>query len=98
MRTIGEVEMVAGANWADVPPKYDNLTDNRTMEWAMIEEIGDVKKELQKLVDLTDALSNKFVGGLQQGTITEWEQIAEMLSNYADVMEQKMETIIERFD
>ena len=97
MRTIGEVENIVGEDWREVPPKYDNLTDNRTMEWAMAEEIGDVKKELQKLVDLTDALSNKFAGGLQQGTITEWEQIAEMLSNYADVMEQKMETITERF-
>ena len=89
--------MVVGANWADVPPKYDNLTDNRTMEWAMAEEIGDVKKELQRLVDLTDTLSNNFVGGLQQGTITEWSQVLEMLGKYADVMEKKLDSITERF-
>jgi uncharacterized Zn finger protein len=98
MRTIGEVENIVGEDWRDTSPKYENLNDNRTMEWSLIQEITDVKNELQELVNMADRIDKKLVGGLQQGSITSWEQISELLATWCDKMGDKMDGIIERFD
>lgn len=95
MRTLEDLNY--DTNWMERKPTYDNLSDIRMMEYNMVAEVDDVKKELQELVNLSDKIHNQIVGGLQQGSITEWEQIAGILSNWANEMEEKMEVITDRF-
>ena len=95
MRTLGDLNY--DTNWRERKPAYDNLSDTRMMEYNIVAEVDDVKKELQELVNLSDKIHSQIIGGLQQGGITEWEQIAEILSNWANEMEEKMEIITDRF-
>jgi hypothetical protein len=38
-----------------------------------------------------------LVGGLQQGSIKEWEEIAQLLSQFEEEVEQRMEAISDKF-
>ena len=83
-------------NWNEKAPTYENLCDKSTMEWNMAEEIADVKKELQSLVELSEMVHTKFVNGLQYGHITTWKEVADMLVEWSDELEAKMEAIADR--
>ena len=66
MRTI---ECVENTNWRDNPPTYNNLCNKSTMEWNMVEEIKDVKNELQNLAELSEKVHTQIVNSLQYGHI-----------------------------
>jgi hypothetical protein len=80
-------------DWKNTPPQYNNLTDNRTVEWGMIQELTDLEEEFEALAKLANNLNTHLVGGLQQGSIKEWEEIAQLLSQFEEEVEQRMEAI-----
>lgn len=84
-------------DWKNTPPQYNNLTDNRTVEWGMVQELTDIKEEFEALAKLADNLNTRLVGGLQQGSIKEWEEIAQLLSQFEEEVEQRMEEISYKF-
>ena len=84
-------------DWKNTPPQYNNLTDNRTVEWGMVQELTDIKEEFEALAKLANNLDTRLVGGLQQGSIKEWEEIAQLLSQFEEEVEQRMEEISYKF-
>lgn len=84
-------------DWKNTPPQYNNLTDNRTVEWGMVQELTDIKEEFEALAKLADNLNTRLVGGLQQGSIKEWEEIAQLLSQFEEEVGQRMEEISYKF-
>ena len=84
-------------DWKNTPPQYNNLTDNRTVEWGMVQELTDIKEEFEALAKLADNLNTRLIGGLQQGSIKEWEEIAQLLSQFEEEVEQRMEEISYKF-
>lgn len=97
MRTVSDVPVMKNEDWRNTPPQYDNLSDPRTVEWAMAEELREVANEFEILRALTNEVNNRFVGGIQQGAIKDWEQVAEMIEEWKEIVEQKLEAITERF-
>ena len=93
MRTLECVK----ENWREKAPSYENLCDKSTMEWNMAEEIADVKRELQSLVEFSEKTHTKLVNGLQYGHISTWEEVAEILVDWSHELEDKMEAITDRF-
>ena len=84
-------------DWVNTPPQYNNLTDNRTVEWGMVQKLTEIKKEFEALAKLADGLDSRLVGGLQQGSIKEWEEIAQLLSKFEVEVEQRMKAISYKF-
>ena len=97
MRTVENVPAMMNEDWRNNPPQYDNLSDTRTVEWAMAEELLEVRNEFEVLRALTEEVHSRFVGGIQQGAIKDWEQVAEMIEEWKEIVEQKVEAITERF-
>ena len=97
MRTVNDVPAMANENWRSNPPQYENLTDPRTVEWAMAEELREVTNEFEILRAITNEVSNRFVGGIQQGSIKDWDTVCEMIEEWKTIIEQKVEAITERF-
>ncbi len=93
MRTIKDVN----PNWRIDAPSYDNLMDKRTMEYGLSAEMNDVKKELQELAELTDKINSRLVGGLQQGNLTTWTEVGNLIKSWSDTMEERLALIQERF-
>lgn len=93
MRTLADVK----PDWRETPPTYENLSDKSTMEWNLIEEVQDVKKELQNLAEISEKVHTQLVNGLQYGHIKTWEEVVEILSNWCVEMEEKMEAVTDRF-
>lgn len=97
MRTVSDVPAMKNEDWRNNPPQYNNLTDPRTVEWAMAEELREVTNEFEILRALTNEVSNRFVGGIQQGSIKDWETVSAMLEEWREIVEQKLEEITDRF-
>ena len=97
MRTVSDVPVMKNEDWRDTPPQYDNLSDTRTVEWAIAEELTEVTNEFEILRALTNEVNNRFVGGIQQGAIKDWEQVAEMIEEWKEIVEQRLEAITDRF-
>ena len=97
MRTVNDVPAMTNENWRSNPPQYDNLTDPRTVEWAVAEELREVTNEFEILRAITNEVSNRFVGGIQQGSIKDWDTVCEMIEEWKTIIEQKVEAITERF-
>lgn len=93
MRTINDVN----PNWKADAPSYENLMDKRTMEYGLSAEMNDVKKELQELAELTDKINCKLVGGLQQGNLTTWTEVGNLIKSWSETMEKRLALIQERF-
>jgi hypothetical protein len=94
MRTIKDIN----PNWKADAPSYDNLMDKRTMEYGLSAEMNDIKKELQELVELTDKINSKLVGGLQQGNLTTWTEVGNLTKGWSEIMEERLALIQERFN
>ena len=94
---VEDVKVMETEEWRNNPPKYNNLTDNRTVEWGVAKELTDIKERFAALAKLADDLNVKFVGGLQQGSIKDWETVAQLLSEFEEEVELKMEMISEKF-
>ena len=92
-----DIKAIETETWKDTPPQYSNLTDNRTVEWGMIQELTDLQEEFEALAKLTNNLNTLLVGGLQQGSIKKWEEIAQLLSQFEEEVEQRMEAITDNF-
>lgn len=84
-------------DWKSAPPQYNNLTDNRTVEWGIVQELSDIEEEFAALAKLANGLNTRLVGGLQQGSIKEWKEIAKLLSQFEEEVEQRMEAISDKF-
>lgn len=97
MRTVNDVPAMANENWVNNPPQYNNLTDPRTVEWAVAEELREITNEFEILRAITNEVSNRFVGGLQQGSIKDWDTACAMIEEWKEIIEQKVEAITERF-
>lgn len=98
MLTVADIEVMETANWKDFPPKYEKLTDKRSVEWGLAQELSNVKTELEKLVKLTDEVNIWFVNGLQYGHIKEWKEVAEKLLEFENTIEEKVDEILLSFD
>ena len=92
-----DIKVMKTEDWSSIPPQYNNLTDNRTVEWGIAQELTDIKQEFTALAELADNLNTRLVGGLQQGSIKEWEEIAQLLSQFEEEIAQRMETISDKF-
>jgi hypothetical protein len=49
------------------------------------------------LAELANNLNIYLVNGLQQGSIKDWETIAQLISQFEEEVEQKMEAISDKF-
>lgn len=78
-------------------PKYENLTDNKTLEYGASEELTDIITELRNLADRIQDTKEKWVGSLKRGGVT-WEDTAKTLACMANDIENTMEFILEKFD
>lgn len=78
-------------------PKYENLTDNRTLEYGVSKELTDIVAELRNLADRIQGTEEKWVGGLKRGAVT-WEDTAKTIACMANDIEHTMEFILEKFD
>ena len=96
MRTE-DIKVMENEDWRNTPPQYSNLTDNRTVEWGIAQELTDIAEEFTALAKLANDLNTCLVGGLQQGSIKEWEEIAKLLSQFEKEVEQRMEVISDKF-
>lgn len=96
MRTE-DIKVMETEDWRSIPPQYNNLTDNRTVEWGIAQELTDIEEEFAALAKLASNLNTRLVGGLQQGSIKEWEEIAQLLSQFEEEVEQRMEAISDKF-
>ena len=92
-----DIKAMETNNWKNIPPQYNNLTDNRTVEWGITQELTNNKEDFEALATLADNLNIRLVGGLQQGSIKDWETIAQLLSQFVEEIEQKMEAISDKF-
>lgn len=97
MRTVNDVPVIQNEDWRNNPPKYDNFTDLRTVEWGIAEELTEIKNEFEALRTLTDEMNIRFVGGIQQGSIKSWDEVAEMLEEWRETVKQKLEVIANNF-
>jgi hypothetical protein len=97
MRTVNDVPAMANENWRNNAPQYDNLTDPRTVEWAVAEELREVTTELEILRALTEEVNHRYVGGIQQGTIKDWDTACAMIEEWKEIIEQKVQAITDRF-
>ena len=97
MEKAYEMAISKKEDWKSIPPTYNNLTDNRTMEWAITQDLTEIKKELENLVEMTDKLNQRIVGGLQQKSIKEWATIIQLVEDYSATMEQKIKEVAEFF-
>lgn len=98
MLTVADIEVMETANWKDFPPKYEKLTDKRSVEWDLVQEFSNIKAEFEKLTKLTDEVSTWFVNGLQYGHIKEWKEVAEKLLEFENIIEEKVDEILLSFD
>ena len=92
-----DIKVVKTEDWRNTPPQYNNLTDNRTVEWGVAQELTDIEEEFAALAKLANNLNTRLVGGLQQGSIKEWEEIAQLLSQFKEEVEQRIEAISDKF-
>jgi hypothetical protein len=92
-----DIKVMETENWNNIPPQYNNLTDNRTVEWGIAQELTDIEKEFIALATLANNLNTRLVGGLQQGSIKEWEEIAQLLSQFEEEITERMEAISDKF-
>lgn len=94
---VEDIEVMETENWKNTPPQYNNLTDNRTVEWGISQELTNIKEEFAALSKLADNLNTRLVGGLQQGSIKDWETIAQLFLQFEEEIEQRMDAISEKF-
>lgn len=79
------------------PPRYENLTDETSLENVMCEELTNAADELQTLVRNIQDLNESFVERMKRQVLT-WEQVAKELSEIQAQIEDTMEFILEKFD
>lgn len=79
------------------PPKYDNLTDTRTLEFGVCEELTNIYKELQGLAKKADDLNLSFVEKMKRNALT-WEEVAADLAELKDSIENITDFVLEKFD
>ena len=92
-----DIKVMETEDWRNTPPQYNNLTDSRTVEWGITQELSGIAEEFVALAKLANNLNTRFVGGLQQGSIKNWETIAQLLSQFEEEVEQRMEAISDKF-
>lgn len=97
MITVNEVEVMENEIWRNNPPQYNNLMDKRTVEWAMAKEFASISNELENLKNLTEKVDRRFVNGLQQGSIKDWDAVIAIIEEWKESMEQGLALISERF-
>jgi hypothetical protein len=92
-----DIKVMETEDWRNTPPQYNNLTDSRTVEWGIVQELIGIKEESMALAELANNLNIYLVNGLQQGSIKDWETIAQLISQFEEEVEQKMEAISVKF-
>lgn len=79
------------------PPKYDNLTDTRTLEFGVCEELTNVANELQTLVRNVQDLNQSFINRMKRDALT-WEDVAKELVEIRNQIENTTDFVLEKFD
>ena len=87
------VVRAVGEKMKDTPPRYENLSDTRTIEWCLAEELRTLSKDLRKLSDLADNAHTELVQGLQYDKIKDWSEIAESLATFTKEMAEELKAI-----
>lgn len=78
-------------------PKYENLTDNTTLEYGMSKELNEVHTELTNLAQAVKDLDLSIVGRMKKEAIS-WEDIARELEVLRERIENTTDYILEKFD
>lgn len=78
-------------------PKYENLTDNTTLEYGMSKELNEVHTELINLAQAVKDLDLSIVGRIKKEAIS-WEDIARELEVLRERIENTTDYILEKFD
>lgn len=78
-------------------PKYENLTDNTTLEYGMSKELNEVHTELTNLAQAVKDLDLSIVGRMKKEAIG-WEDIAKELEVLRERIENTTDYILEKFD
>lgn len=78
-------------------PKYENLTDNTTLEYGMSKELNEVHTELTNLAQAVKDLDLSIVGRMKKEAIS-WEDIAKELEVLRERIENTTDYILEKFD
>lgn len=78
-------------------PKYENLTDNTTLEYGMSKELNEVHTELINLAQAVKDLDLSIVGRIKKEAIS-WEDIAKELEVLRERIENTTDYILEKFD
>ena len=87
------VVRAVGEKMKDTPPKYENLTNTKTVEWCLAEELRTLAKDLRRLSDLADNAHTELVQGLQYDRIKDWSDIAENLNAFTQEMAEELKAI-----
>ena len=91
------IQAIGAKDWKNIPPQYDNITDTRTVEWGIVQELIEIRDKCAALAELADNLNILLVGGLQQGSIKDWGTIAQLLYQFRETVEQEVGKISIRF-
>lgn len=92
MTTMADVK----TNWWEIPPTYNNLTDNRTMEFTIAEEFSETAKKLRKLADLMENANIAFIGKLQNNHIKDWKEVINFIEEHTDQLINGLDDIYDR--
>lgn len=79
------------------PPKYENLTDNTSLEYGVSKELTEVADELQTLVREVQYLDESFIGRMKRKDLT-WEDVARELAELQERIENVTDFVLEKFD
>lgn len=83
-------------DWREISPTYDNLTDNKTMEFAIAEEFSEIAKELKRLADFMENTNTTFINKLQNNHIKDWEEVSNFIEEHTDQLINGLDNIYDR--
>lgn len=78
-------------------PNYENLTDNKTLEFGMMKELSEIQTTLENMAKEVSELNTKCVNQMKQGELT-WKKLAEELEELHTLLGQRTDYILEKFD
>lgn len=79
-------------------PKFENIKKENTIENALFREFTALEEELTSALENAKMTRQVIYGKLFSGEIQEWKQIAELINELGEYLDNSVETIETMFD
>ena len=78
-------------------PKFENLTNNKTMEFGLSCELTEIATILQTTAQKVLEVDSEMIIKMKQNSLT-WEEVANQLEKLSSIIKHRTDYILEKFD